>query len=181
MLLTALVAFGAISTDLYLPSLPAIGAGFAADISQVQLTLSVFLVGFAVSQAVYGPLSDRFGRRPVLLGGLSIYLIASLACMTAPGIGSLIAWRFVQALGACTGVVLGRAIVRDVYGREGAARMLSYMGMAMALAPALGPILGGYLQVWFGWRANFAGFAANVALISPKGFSPNSICTPTAG
>ena len=155
-LLTALVAFGAISTDLYLPSLPAIGAGFAADINQVQLTLSVFLVGFAVSQAVYGPLSDRFGRRPVLLGGLSIYLIASLACMTAPGIGSLIAWRFVQALGACTGVVLGRAIVRDVYGREGAARMLSYMGMAMALAPALGPILGGYLQVWFGWRANFA-------------------------
>ncbi|MDH3474815.1 MAG: multidrug effflux MFS transporter [Rhodospirillales bacterium] len=159
-LLTMLVAFGAISTDLYLPSLPAIGAGFGADTGQVQLTLSVFLLGFAVSQVAYGPLSDRFGRRPVLIGALGVYVLASLACMTAPGIGSLITWRFFQALGACAGVVLGRAIVRDIYGREGAARMLSYMGMAMALAPALGPILGGYLQVWFGWRANFAVLSA---------------------
>jgi DHA1 family bicyclomycin/chloramphenicol resistance-like MFS transporter len=154
-LLTALVAFAAISTDLYLPSLPAIARAFASDTAEVQLTLSVFLVGFGASQVVYGPLSDRYGRRPVLIAGLGLYIAASLACMAAPGIGFLIAARFFQALGACAGVVLGRAVVRDVYGREGAARALSYMSMAMALAPALGPILGGYLQVWFGWRANF--------------------------
>lgn len=154
-LLTALVAFGAISTDLYLPSLPAIGRAFASDTAEVQLTLSVFLAGFALSQVVYGPLSDRYGRRPVLIGGLALYVAASLACMAAPGIGLLIAARFLQALGACAGVVLGRAVVRDVYGRERAAKALSYMSMAMALAPALGPILGGYLQIWFGWRANF--------------------------
>ncbi len=154
-LVTALVGFGAISTDLYLPSLPAIGASFGSTTAEVQLTLSVFLVGFAVSQIVYGPLSDRFGRRPVLIGGVAIYLLATLACLAADSIGQLIAARFVQAVGACTGVVLGRAVVRDIYGRERAAKMLSYMGVAMALAPALGPILGGLLQVWFGWRANF--------------------------
>jgi DHA1 family bicyclomycin/chloramphenicol resistance-like MFS transporter len=162
-LLTLLVAAGAISTDLYLPSLPAIGRAFEADTAQVQLTLSVFLAGFAVSQIAYGPLSDRFGRRPILLGGLVIYLLATLACLLAPSIDWLIGARFMQATGACAGVVLGRAVVRDVHGREQAARMLSYMGMAMALAPALGPILGGLLQVWFGWRANFAvlvGFGA---------------------
>ncbi len=154
-LLTALVAFGAISTDLYLPSLPAIAAAFGSTTAQVQLTLSVFLAGFAVSQMIYGPLSDRFGRRPVLLGGLAIYLAGTVACMAAPGIEALIAARFVQAVGACAGVVLGRAVVRDIHGREQAARMLSYMGMAMAIAPALGPILGGLVQTAFGWRANF--------------------------
>jgi DHA1 family bicyclomycin/chloramphenicol resistance-like MFS transporter len=162
-LLTALVAFGAISTDLYLPSLPAIGVAFESDTARVQLTLSVFLAGFAVSQIAYGPLSDRFGRRPILLAGLGTYVCASLACLLAPGIWWLIAARFLQAVGACSGVVLGRAVVRDVHGRERSAKMLSYMGMAMALAPALGPILGGLLQVWFGWRANFVvltGFGA---------------------
>jgi DHA1 family bicyclomycin/chloramphenicol resistance-like MFS transporter len=166
-LLTALVAFGAISTDLYLPSLPAIGRAFASDTTEVQLTLSVFLAGFAASQVVYGPLSDRYGRRPVLIVGLGLYVSASLACVAAPNIGLLITARFIQALGACAGVVLGRAVVRDVYGRERAAKALSYMSMAMALAPALGPILGGYLQVWFGWRANFmvlAGFGASCLL-----------------
>ena len=166
-LLTALVAFGAISTDLYLPSLPAIARAFASDTAEVQLTLSVFLAGFAASQVVYGPLSDRYGRRPVLIAGLGLYVAASLACMAAPDIGFLIAARFLQALGACAGVVLGRAVVRDVYGRERAAKALSYMSMAMALAPTLGPILGGYLQVWFGWRANFlvlASFGASCLL-----------------
>lgn len=154
-LLTALVAFGALSTDLYLPSLPSILVAFDSNSAEVQLTLSVFLCGFAVSQIVYGPLSDRFGRRPVLISGLAIYLGGSLACAVAPGIWWLVAARFVQAVGACAGVVLGRAVVRDIYGRERAAKALSYLGMAMALAPALGPILGGYLEVWFGWRVNF--------------------------
>lgn len=155
-LLTAMVALGPISTDLYLPSLPAIGADFGVANAEVQLTLSVFLAGFAVSQLAYGPLSDRFGRRPVILGGLALYLLATLVCAFAPDIEVLILARFFQAVGACVGPVLGRAVVRDIYGRERAARMLSYMGMAMALAPAIGPILGGFLEVWFGWRANFA-------------------------
>jgi len=154
-LLTALVALGPISTDLYLPSLPAIGTAFAVNAAEVQLTLSVFLAGFAVSQLVYGPLADRFGRRPVILAGLALYLVATALCVVAPDIEVLILARFLQALGACVGPVLGRAVVRDVYGREGAAQILSYMGMAMALAPAFGPIIGGYLEVWFGWQANF--------------------------
>ncbi len=155
-LLTVLVALGPISTDLYLPSLPSLMSYFSASEADVQLTLSIFLVGLAASQLIYGPLSDRFGRRPVLLAGLVIYLAASIACMLAPSIGFLIAARFLQALGACVGPVLCRAVVRDVYGREGAARVLSYLAAAMAIAPLLGPILGGYLQAWFGWRANFA-------------------------
>lgn len=163
-LLTAMVALGPISTDLYLPSLPAIGRALGADQGQVQLTLSIFLAGFAFSQLACGPLSDRFGRRPVILGGLVLYLFASLACAAATTIEMLILARFCQAVGACVGPVLGRAAVRDIYGRERAARMLSYMGMVMALAPAFGPILGGFLEVWFGWRANFLVVTA-VALV----------------
>ena len=155
-LLTALVALGPMSTDLYLPSLPGLLRHFDADIAEVQLTLSVFLVGLAVGQLVYGPLSDRFGRRPVLLAGLLLYVVASVICALAPSMPTLIAARLLQATGACAGPVVCRAVVRDVHGREGAARILSYMGAAMALAPALGPILGGFVEAWLGWRANFA-------------------------
>lgn len=159
-IVTALVGFGAISTDLYLPSLPAIAGHFRAETGAAQLTLSVFLVGFAVSQLVYGPLSDRFGRRPVLVGGLLIFTAASTACALADSLAMLIVARFFQALGACAGPVLGRAIVRDIYGREQAARVMSYISTAMALAPALGPILGGVIQDWLGWRANFGALVA---------------------
>src|SRR5574340_191554 len=155
-LLATLVALGPISTDLYLPALPALATYFGSDVSRVQLTLSVFLAGFAVAQIVYGPLSDRFGRRPVMLAGLTIYLLASVACAFAVSIDGLIAARFLQALGACAGPVLGRAIVRDVYGPVEAARVLAYISGAMAIAPMLGPMLGGWLTVLFGWRANFA-------------------------
>ncbi len=154
-ILTALVAFGPLSTDMYLPSLPAMKTDFGATVSQVQLTLSVFLAGFAVSQLFYGPLSDRFGRRPVLLFGIAVYGAASVACFLSTTIEGLILARFFQAFGACSGPVLGRAVVRDVYGQERAAQVLAYMGSAMALAPAVAPMFGGYLQVWFGWQANF--------------------------
>ncbi|MEW5888251.1 MAG: multidrug effflux MFS transporter [Pseudomonadota bacterium] len=164
LLLTTLVALGPISTDLYLPALPALAQFFATDVARVQLTLSVFLAGFAVAQLFYGPLSDRYGRRPVMLAGLAIYLAASLACMAAPSIDTLIAARFFQALGACAGPVLGRAIVRDVYGPLQAARVLAYISGAMAIAPMLGPVLGGWLTVWFGWRANFAALSLFSAL-----------------
>jgi DHA1 family bicyclomycin/chloramphenicol resistance-like MFS transporter len=126
-LLTALVALGPISTDLYLPSLPGLLRHFGADIAEVQLTLSVFLIGLAFGQLAYGPLSDRFGRRPVLLAGLALYIAASVVCAAAPSVPALIAARLVQALGACAGPVVCRAVVRDVHGREGAARVLSYM------------------------------------------------------
>lgn len=159
LLLTTLVALGPLSTDLYLPSLPTLAQFFSTDVARVQLTLSVFLAGFAAAQLVYGPLSDRFGRRPVMLGGLAIYLVSSLVCMSAQSIDALIVARFFQALGACAGPVLGRAIVRDVYGPLQAARVLAYISGAMAIAPMLGPILGGWLTVWFGWRANFAALA----------------------
>ncbi len=150
-----LVALGPVSTDLYLPSLPTLATVFATDEAAVQRTLSVFLIGFAVSQLLYGPLSDRFGRRPVLMGGVAIYVFASIGCALANSVESLTVWRFFQALGACCGPVVGRAVIRDVYGREQAARILAYVGMAMALAPAIGPIVGGILTEAFGWRSNF--------------------------
>ncbi|WP_298374893.1 multidrug effflux MFS transporter [Azospirillum sp.] len=164
-LLTALVAFGPLSTDLYLPSLPILVRVFDTDIAMVQLTLSVFLVGFAVSQLVYGPMSDRFGRRPTLLVGVSVYLVASAVCALATSVEGLIAARFFQALGACCGPVVGRAVVRDVFGRDRAATVLAYMSMAMTLAPAIGPVLGGALTELFGWRSNFillTGFAVAI-------------------
>ena len=154
-LLTALVAFGPISTDLYLPALPELTRALGADPAVGQLTLSVFLIGFAVSQLIYGPLGDRFGRRPILLVGLVVYVVASIACALAESIEALIVLRFFQALGACAAPVLARAVVRDVYGRERAAKVFAYMAMAMALAPALGPIVGGYMTLWFGWRSSF--------------------------
>lgn len=155
-LLTVLVALGPLSTDLYLPSLPDMERVLTTTVSRVQLTLSVFISGYAVAMLVYGPLSDRYGRRPVVIASLCLYGVASFACFLAPSIEALIAARFVQALGACGGPVIGRAIVRDIYGPDHAARVLSYMGSAMALAPAIAPILGGYLHVALGWRANFA-------------------------
>ncbi len=158
-LLTALVALGPISTDVYLPSLPSIGRHFAVDQAGAQLTLSVFLIGFAAAMLIYGPLSDRFGRRPVLLGGIVLFGAGSILCAVAPSIGTLVAARFLQALGACAGPVLCRAVVRDVFGAAGAARVLSYLSAAVALAPAIGPMIGGAIETWLGWRAQFWGLA----------------------
>jgi MFS transporter, DHA1 family, multidrug resistance protein len=140
-ILVAAVALGPLSTDLYLPSLPSIGRDLGVDVAATQFTLSVFLVGFACAQIPVGPLSDRFGRRPILVAGVALYLAASIACAFAPTIEFLTAARALQAIGACAGVVLGRAVVRDIYSAEGAARMLALIGSAMALAPAAGPLL----------------------------------------
>jgi DHA1 family bicyclomycin/chloramphenicol resistance-like MFS transporter len=183
-LLSALVALGPISTDLYLPSLPILADAFAAPVPAVQATLSVFLAGFALGMLAYGPISDRIGRRPAAIGALVLYLAASVACALAPSIEALIAWRFVQSLGAAGGPVLARAIVRDLYERETAARVLAYTTMAMALAPALGPVLGGFLTEWLGWRANFwalTGAAAAIlaAVLATLG-ETNRVRDPTA-
>jgi DHA1 family bicyclomycin/chloramphenicol resistance-like MFS transporter len=154
-LLIALVSFGPVSIDIFLPSLPDMTRVFATDVSHVQLALSVFIGGFALAQLVYGPLSDRFGRRPVLLAGVTVYVAASLVCLTARSIEALILGRILQSFGACSGPVLSRAIVRDVYPRDQAARTLATMASVMALAPAVAPIVGGSLHAAFGWQANF--------------------------
>jgi DHA1 family bicyclomycin/chloramphenicol resistance-like MFS transporter len=165
LVLGALVAIGPLTADLYLPSLPSLVHVFATDVATVQLTLSLYLVAFAGAQLFYGSLSDRFGRRPMILAGLAIYLVATLACAAAPSIDTLIAARFVQAFGACCGPVLGRAVVRDLWGGDQAARVLAYLSTAVALAPAAAPILGGLLEEWFGWRAGFVVLAGLGALV----------------
>ena len=155
-LLVALVAMMAISTDLYLPSLPAIARDLGVDVAAAQLTLSAFLVGIAGGQLVLGPVSDRFGRRPVLIGATLCYSLASIACAFATDIDQLVGARVVQALGACAGGVVGRAVIRDVYGRERTARVLALIASAMSVVPAIGPILGGFVETYAGWRWNFA-------------------------
>lgn len=154
-LIAALVAIGPLSTDMYLPAFPVLSTQFSATGGQVQQTLSIFLIGFALAQLLYGPLSDRFGRKPVLLGGLLLFLVSSIAITFADSIESLTALRLLQALGGGAGPVLGRAMVRDIHGPKESARVLSYISMAMALAPAVAPILGGYMTVWWGWHSIF--------------------------
>lgn len=154
-LLTAVVGLGALSIDMFLPSLPAIATAFAVPPATVQLTVTLFLMAFAASQLVYGPLSDRFGRRWVLIAGLALYAAAGLACALASSIGVLIGARVLQALGGGAGPVVARAVIRDLHGPERAARVFSYMAMVQSLNPMLAPVLGGYVHETFGWRAVF--------------------------
>jgi len=154
-LLAALSAVGPLTTDMYLPSLPDIVRTLGGTPAQGQLTISAYLVGFAAGQIVYGPLSDRHGRRPVLMAAISLYCFASLVCALSTSLPMLIGARALQALGGCGGVVLARAIVRDLYVGARAGRELSLIGSVMALAPVLAPIAGGLLQTTLGWRAVF--------------------------
>lgn len=164
-MLAVLISMGPLSTDMYLPSLPWIARDLGASDAGTQLTLSLFLVGFAIGQICYGPISDRYGRKPVLLCGLVLFLVATLACAIAQSIELLIAARFGQAVGACASVVLARAIVRDLFEAERAARTLSFMGALMGAVPAVAPILGAVIQTTFGWRANFGAVAMIGVLI----------------
>ncbi len=166
-ILAMLTALGPLSTDMYLPSLPAIATALGTDVARAQLTLSGYLVGFAAGQIFYGPVSDKIGRKPTVLAGLALYCLASAACALAQSVEMLIAARVVQALGAAGPIVLGRAIVRDLYEGPRAGRELSRMGMIMGLVPAIAPIIGGILEPLFGWRSNFwavLGGAAALAL-----------------
>lgn len=169
LLLGSLTAFGAITIDLYLPTLPAIARAFSVSAATVQLTLSTFFVGMALGQLVYGPVSDRIGRRPVILFGCCVYVVASLACALAPSIGWLVAGRFAQALGCCAGMVVARAVVRDRYDHRDSARIFSLLVLVLGVAPMVAPTVGGWLAAVSSWRAIFlvlAAFGGIVGVIS---------------
>lgn len=161
--LAALTAVGPLSTDMYLPSLPDIGRDFNADAGTVQLTLSAHLIAFAGSQLFYGPLADRYGRRPVLMGGFLLFMAACFASLFVATIDQLILARILQAVGGGASVVLARAIVRDLFEGPEAGQMLAKMAAIMGLVPAAAPMLGGVVQDLYGWKANFiamGGFGA---------------------
>jgi len=155
-LLSAITALAFCALHMVVPALPLLVAVFTDTPAHVQLVVSLYLAGIGAGQLVYGPVSDRFGRRPVLLAGLAAFLVGTALCGAAWSLPALIAGRVLQALGACAGIVLSRAMIRDVYDREAAARGLALVMMAMTLAPAISPALGAYIAEWFGWRAVFA-------------------------
>lgn len=135
--------------------MPAMAQQFQSTPSHMQLTVTIFIIALATSQLIFGPLSDRFGRRPTMLTGLALYALAGFACVFAPTIEILILGRILQGLAAGSGPAIGRAIVRDIYGKERSAQIMSYMATAIALAPITAPILGGFLQAYLGWQSVF--------------------------
>ena len=163
----AIVVVCQFALAIYLPSVGAIRAWFSAEAGATQALLSVYLIVFAVTQLAVGPLADRYGRRRILIVGLALFGAASLLCATAPSFAVLLLGRAVQAVGACAGVMLTRAMVRDVFSGPAAMRAMSLISAAGALAPALSPLAGGQLQLLFGWWASFAatGLAA-LALVA---------------
>jgi DHA1 family bicyclomycin/chloramphenicol resistance-like MFS transporter len=154
-LLMAMTAVGPATLNILVPELPGLVNLLASDAGTVQLTLSLYLLSLATAQLLLGPLSDRFGRRPVVLGGLTLAVVAALAAIATTSIGALIAMRIVQAVGASTGVVIGRAIIRDLYERDHAAAMIGLVTTAMVIAPMISPLIGGVLDTAFGWEAIF--------------------------
>jgi MFS transporter, DHA1 family, multidrug resistance protein len=169
LLLTLLVLMnGAAPVALYIfvPALPVLSSDFHSDISIAQMTVSLYMVGLACSQLIMGPLSDRFGRRPVLLGGLGLMVLASIGCIFAETLPQLIVLRFLQALGGASGMVMSRAIIRDLYSRERIGGMLSLVIAVMMIAQMLSPLFGGVIETAFGWRAIFYAVTAEAIIIT---------------
>ena len=159
LILGALSAFGPLAIDFYLPSFPTLARVFATDVEHVQLSLAAYFAGLAIGQLVYGPLADRFGRRNPLLAGVTLFCLASLACALAPSLEWLIAARFVQALGGCAGMVVARAVVRDLCDPINSAKVFSQLMLVMGLAPILAPFAGGLLLRVLGWPSIFISLA----------------------
>ncbi len=154
-LLGLLAAIGPLSIDTYLPSIPAIANEFGVPSALVEQSVSAYFLGLAAGQIVCGPFSDRFGRRPILFGGLGLYLLATLACVLAPTAEVLIAARIVQGLGASATPAAGRAVIRDIWSGNQAAQAMSFVMMVMAFAPLIAPLMGGQIFAYLGWRAIF--------------------------
>ncbi len=155
-IVSVLVLIAPFSNDIFLPSMLSMARDLATDYGSIQLALSTFMMGIGVSQLIIGPLSDSHGRRPVLKWTLILYVGASLACVVAPNIETLLAARVVQSAGGCAGLVVGRAIIRDRFEGAKAAQAYAYIATALAAGPMLGTILGGQIEVWLDWRASFA-------------------------
>ncbi len=155
-LLIAMAGMSSLSLNILVPAMPGLATKLAADPARVQLTVSLYLMGLAAAQLVFGPLSDRFGRRPVVLAGLALATIASTAAIFAASIASLVIARVAQSLGASTGQTIGRAIIRDLYDRQHAASMIGLVTSVVVLMPMVAPLIGGILDTLFGWEAIFA-------------------------
>jgi DHA1 family bicyclomycin/chloramphenicol resistance-like MFS transporter len=177
LILGGLTAMGPLAIDTYLPALPTIARALQASDARVQISLSIYFVGIALGQAVYGPLSDRLGRKPALYMGLAMFMAASLGCALATSAELLILFRFLQALGGCAPLVVPRAIVRDLFDQIGSVRMLSILMLVMGLAPILSPLAGGQLLGYFGWRSIFWAHAiyASVWLVAVSIGLPESL------
>jgi DHA1 family bicyclomycin/chloramphenicol resistance-like MFS transporter len=160
LILSTLMAFASISTDLYLPALPGMALALQAQGSALEFTISGYLIGFSLGQLVWGPLGDRYGRRLPIAVGLLLFIVGSAGCGLAGSIASLIFWRALQAVGACASVVLARAIVRDLYSGDRGAQMMSTLMTVMAVAPLLGPTIGGQILRFGSWRLIFGALVA---------------------
>jgi len=188
LILGALTAFGPLAIDFYLPSFPTLARVFATDVEHVQFSLSAYFVGLAIGQLVYGPLADRYGRRMPLLIGVTLFTLASLACAMASSLEWLIVARFVQALGGCAGMVVSRAVVRDLCDPIASAKVFSQLMLVMGLAPILAPLAGGLLLNGFGWPSIFLCLAlfsalclAGVAMWLPETLSHEGAPAPLRG
>jgi MFS transporter, DHA1 family, multidrug resistance protein len=154
-ILAVLSLIAPLAIDMYLPALPFIAESLSATDGQVQQTLSTYFAGFAIGQAFYGPLSDRFGRKPPLYFGLAVYVLASLGCALAPNVDTLTALRFLQAASGCAGTVVARAMVRDLFTGADAIRVFSRVLLVFGVGPILAPLVGSGVLIWFGWREIF--------------------------
>lgn len=169
-ILGILSAIGPFSIDMYLPAFTAIAKNFNTDVSFVGYSLTSYFVGICFGQLFYGPITDRFGRKKPLIAGLTLYTISSLGCALAPSIEILILLRLIQALGGCVGMVVSRAVIRDIFHHSQTAKVLSTMMLVMGVAPIIAPVIGGFVQAVFGWRVIFYSLVAiglfMIALVS---------------